>query len=191
VNQLSDEELIARCAAGERGAMDVLVERYHAKLLDFALRQVHNRETAADIAQVTLVRVYERAVSFQARASFRTWMYAIALNYVRDSFRKRNVRRESLCSELEDWPDAPVPAAEPSPEDLAVEAAQGSALWRTVDKLPERQRTAVLLRFRQQLKYDEIAEIMGAPPGTARSWIHHALKALRRSIAPPDCEGQT
>jgi len=189
VSEISDEELIARCAAGERGAMDELVDRYHAKLLDFALRQVHNRETAADIAQLTLVRVCERAASFEARSSFKTWMYAIAVNYVRDSFRKRSARRESLFSELEDLTDAAASSEEPSPEDLAVEAAQGSVMWRAVDRLPERQRMAVLLRFREQLSYNEIAEVMGAPAGTARSWVYHALKALRRSIGLPDCEG--
>ena len=182
MSQLTDEELITQCARGDRGAMDVLVGRYHAKLLDFAVRHVHNREAAADVAQATLVRIYERAGSFQAIASFRAWMYAVALNCVRDAYRKRRAKRESLSSEIEDSSDWTEPASEESPEDLAVEAADSAGLWDAVDELPERQRTAVLLRFRQQLSYDEIAAVTGAPVGTTRSWIHHALKRLRKSL---------
>ncbi len=182
MSQLTDEELIARCARGDRGAMDVLVSRYHAKLLDFAVRHTQDRETAADVAQATLVRVYERADSFQAIASFRAWMYAIALNCVRDAYRKRQAKRESLSSEIEDSGDWAELVGGDSPEDLAVEAADSAVLWDAVDTLPERQKTAVLLRFRQQLSYDEIAAVTGAPVGTMRSLVHHALKRLRKTL---------
>ncbi|NIQ77302.1 MAG: hypothetical protein GTN93_04205 [Anaerolineae bacterium] len=73
VNHLSDEELMARCASGDRRAMDILVSRYHGKLLDFAFRHLGNRDSAADIAQTAFVRVFQSAATYRVNASFKTW----------------------------------------------------------------------------------------------------------------------
>ena len=188
MKHLPDEELIARCARGDSRAMDELVCRYHGKLLDFALRQLGARETAADIAQAAFVRAFQSAASFRAEATFKTWLYAIALNLIREEVRKRRRRGETLLSELDD--QAPTETArESSPEDAALERITSSAIWESVDDLPESQKTVVILRFRMGLTYEEIAEVVGAPVGTVRSWAHHALKALRKTLEPTNCEG--
>jgi RNA polymerase sigma-70 factor (ECF subfamily) len=191
VSDLSDEELIARCAGGDRSAMDVLVSRYHGKLLDFALRHLGDRETSADIAQTTLVRAFQSAGTYRTKATFKTWLYTIAFNLVREEFRTRSRRKESLLSDLEDRGElAPQePADDRSPEDLAIGRIASQALWRAVDELPEQHRSAVILRFRVGLNYREISVVMGAPSGTVKSWVHYALKALRKSLEPTKCEG--
>lgn len=84
--------------------MDVLVSRYHGRLLDFAPRHLRDRDCAADIAQNALVKVFEGAAWYRGQASFRTWLYTIALNLVRDEFRGRRVGRESLTCEIGDIP---------------------------------------------------------------------------------------
>lgn len=185
MNRLTDEDLIARCARGDRDAMDVLVSRHHAKLLDFLYRHTGDRERAADVAQRTLVKVFEAAGSYGMRSSFRTWMYAVALNLARDEYRRTVRRRESLESEL--------------PDDVGLEAAgvlsgrvdreASIDLWSAVECLREEHRIAVLLKFRQELTYEEIAEVMDVPSGTVKSWIHHALKSLRETLGAVKCEG--
>lgn len=181
VNSITDEELIARCARGDRHAMDVLVSRYHARLLDFALRHLRDRDASADVAQAALLRAFECAQSYHARASFRTWLYTIALNMVRDEFRKRKTRRESLVSDLEEGTELPEGQAA-SAEDFAFRRAEFVALWEAVGRLPESHRTAVVLKFRQGLTYEEIAVVMGAPAGTVKSWVHYAMKSLRETL---------
>lgn len=188
MNQLSDEELITLCASGDRCGMDELVSRYHGKLLELALRHLADREASADIAQVTLLRVFQHAKSFRQKSSFRTWLYAIALNLIRDYMRKSKRRSESLLSEIAD-DDQPQPELVPndeSAEDAALQKIESSMIWRCVTNLPPQHRSAVILKFRMGLTYDEISEIMGAPSGTVKSWIHYALKKLKISL---ECEG--
>jgi RNA polymerase sigma-70 factor (ECF subfamily) len=167
--------------------MDVLVCRYHGKLLDFALRHLNDRDAAADIAQSTLVRVFQNARCFRATASFRTWLYTIALNQIRDEIRRRGRKIEAMSTSLEECgqvaehiPDQSESGR--SAEEQVLELMQSEAVWRAVGRLSDRQRSAVILRFRHDLTYDEIAEVMAVPGGTARSLVHHALKALRRFL---------
>lgn len=195
LHRLSDEELIARCASGERDAMDVLVSRYHGKLLDFALRHLRDREASADVAQVTLVRAFRCAGAFRRQSSFRTWLYAIALNTIRDIARKTKRKPESLLSELPNSDNEPEwtalvgsgreGVACDSAEDTVMEQIDSVALWQAVDQLSEQHRTTVILRYRAELTYAEIAEVLKVPVGTARSCMHYALKALKRFL---DCE---
>ena len=187
MNHLSDEELMARCARGDRRAMDVLVSRYHGKLLDFALRHLRDREASADVAQTTLIRVFESAGGYRLKASFKTWLYTIALNLIRDEFRRRRVRKESLASESETVEDilevtADRASSGSSVEDAVLDRAMASELWQAVDGLGENHRSAVILKFRGGLTYEEISMVMEAPSGTVKSWIHYALKDLRKSL---------
>lgn len=190
---LSDEELMVKCAHGDRCAMDVLVSRYHGKLLDFAFRHLQDRETAADIAQTTLVRAFEGAGGYRLKASFRTWLYTIAMNLVRDEFRRRRTRKESLSSDSEAVEALLEGTAEAldsgsSPEDAALNQAMSSELWQAVDRLGTKAKSALILKFRDGLTYEEIAEVMRAPVGTVKSWVHYALKDLRKSLTPVECE---
>jgi RNA polymerase sigma-70 factor (ECF subfamily) len=186
VNHPMDEELIARCARGDRQAMDMLVCRYHGKVLDFAFRHLRDREASADIAQLTLIRVFESAGSYRLRASFKSWLYTIALNLVRDECRRRSSRKESTASELEAVEDLMSVEVE-SAEDAALDRMAADDLWESLDRIPENWRSAIILKYRQGLTYEEIAVVMGVPSGTAKSWIHFALKALRQQLQPVEC----
>lgn len=168
--------------------MDLLVGRYHGKLLEFCLRQLVDRETSADIAQTALVRAFRSAAGFRGRSSFRTWLYTIALNQVREELRKRRRRGESLLSEMTDetYEEPEWVSEEASPEDAALRSAESKELWRAVGELSYEHRSALILKFRAGLTYDEIAEVMGAPSGTVKSWVHYALKSLRKVLRAED-----
>lgn len=187
--RLSDEQLIAMCAHGRRDAMDVLVSRHHSRLLDFVCRQVRNRELAGDIVQSAFIRVFEGAASYRIKASFKTWMYTITLNLIKDEYRKRSVRPEALLNDTSDIENTRVVDEEAvSPEDSAINSVRNTRMWQAIDGLPESQKTAIILRFRQGMTYDEIADVMHAPCGTVKSWVHHGLRALRQSLGSVVCE---
>ncbi|MCX6346282.1 MAG: RNA polymerase sigma factor [Armatimonadetes bacterium] len=185
MNLLSDEELIARCKNGDRRAIDVLVVRYHGNLLDFALRQLSDRDAAADIAQAALIRAFESVASYNpVRATFRTWLYTIAMNLIREDFRKRLRRNEASLDIVMEIADEGV-----SIEDEVADHIESEELWSNVCRLREEHRSALLLRFRQGLSYDEIADVMGAPSGTVKSWVHYALRSLKKLLEPTNCGG--
>ena len=187
MKSLPDEELMALSACGSRQAMDEIASRYHGKLLDFACRRLGDREASADIAQCALVRAFESAGSFRLQSSFRTWLYAIALNLIRDEWRRRKQRRESLSSEIEGVDDF-IEAQAPSPERLALDGIAADELWQQVGGLSEDWGMAVTLKFHHGLTYEEVAEVMGAPSGTVKSWVHYALKELRKRLGAVECE---
>ena len=177
------------CAHGRRDAMDLLVARYHSRLLDFVFRQVHDRELADDIVQSTFIKIFEGAAGYRMKASFKTWMYTIVLNLIRDEHRRRSARPRTVPQDAIDADGMRTAAAELlSPETSAIESIRDDVMWNAVDGLPEDQRTAIILRFRQGLTYEEIADVMHAPCGTVKSWVHHALKALRQSLKSVVCE---
>lgn len=191
VINLADEELMSLCACGNRRAMDVLVSRYHGKLLDFAYRHLGDRDKSADIAQSAFIRVFEAASTFQSKSSFKTWLYTITMNLIRDDFRRRSVRKESLISEMEAFePMMETRSQSNGIESSIIDRMSSSEMWTAVERLPEAQRSAVMLRFRHDLTYDEIAQVMGAPSGTVKSWIHFALRKLRTELQPLKSEGQ-
>ena len=186
MNDLSDEVIIARCGRGDRRAMDVLVDRYHAKLLDFACRRGLDRDTSADIAQTTLVKVFESAHMYTQKATFKTWLYTIAMNQIRDELRKRRTRGERPLPDLDAEQASADPGEHPSPEAALLCSAVSDTVWDAVAGLSDNHRSAIILRFRQGLKCEEIAQVMKVPPGTVRSWIHYALKKLRAALQETD-----
>lgn len=189
MNRLSDEQLISLCAQGRRDAMDMLVSRHHSRLLDFVFRHIHDRDSSADIVQSTFVKVFQNARSYRSKASLKTWMYTIALNLVKDEYRRGAARPKEVSADaVEADGIESEDLAAVSPETSAINTLMGDALWEAVDDLPENPRTAVILKFRQGLTYEEIADVMHAPSGTVKSWVHHSLRALRRSFEPSVCE---
>jgi RNA polymerase sigma-70 factor (ECF subfamily) len=169
--------------------MDELVSRYHAKLLDFIYRHLGDRDTAADITQATFIRVFKSANCYESRASFKTWLYTIALNQMRDELRKKKVRKESSVEDVtERQLHSMAHIDEITPEEFALNQVFRSSIWSAVNRLPDNYRTAILLKFRQQLTYVEIAEVMNTPVGTVKSWIHYGLKSLKSCLEPQDCE---
>lgn len=178
---------MVRCANGDARAMDILVERHHAKLLDFVYRHISDREAAADIAQTAMIRAFRSADRYAPTAKFTTWLYTIALNLVRDEIRKRRISRESLMPDEENG--SPLPSDERSPEDAALVKVFGDQVWAAVDSLRENERTSIILKFRQGMTYEEIAEVMETPSGTVKSWIHAGLRKLREQLNPVYCEG--
>lgn len=173
--------------------MDALVARYHGKLLDFAFRHLRDREVAADLAQAALVRAFQNIGRYRANSSFRTWLYTITLNIIRDECRRRRVRSETLFSEMGsgepgEGQEMEIRDTDDGPESIALDGIVSARLWKAVDRLPENQRSAVILKFRQGLTYEEAAESMGVPIGTVKSWVHHAMKTLRRSLIALECE---
>jgi len=164
--------------------MDEIVSRYHGKLLDFAFRRLADREASADVAQSALLRAFESARGYRLESSFRTWLYTIAVNLIRDEWRRQKSRREAFSSDIE---DDLLPDHSPSPEKSAVDGLAADELWRTVGGLTENHNMAVTLKFRHGFTYEEIAEVMGAPTGTVKSWVHYALKELRQRLHA-ECE---
>ncbi len=181
---LPDEELVALCQNGEGRYFEVLVRRYMEKAFRIALDFTHNTEEAKDLSQDAFLRAFSRIKQFDGRSSFYTWFYRLVVNLCLDHTRRKGrVVWERLEREADNSSDS-VELADntsmPDEEAIAGEAKRRADL--TLKAMPNKHRTAFLLRNHQGLSISDIAKVMKTTEGTVRVYLHRAVAALRQSL---------
>jgi len=175
---------------GDEAAFEMLYRKYEKPVLDFIYRMVLGADEAENLCQETFFRVVRARKNYQVMATFKTWIFQIAMNLCRDRQRRSKHRSHlSLSAPLRAQNDREAGLedvlADPSP-DLArrVETAElGAQVQRAVAALPENEHLVVVLKEYQGLAFSEIAEIMNCPVGTLRSLNHRAHEKLRKTLA--------
>jgi RNA polymerase sigma-70 factor (ECF subfamily) len=181
---LRDEEIVALCQQGQGEVFEILVRRYMEKAFRIAFDFTHNTEEAKDLSQDAFLRAFTRIKQFDGRSSFYTWFYRLVVNICLDyTRRKGRVIWERLEKEGESGTE-PVElvdtSALPDEEAIAGEAKRKADL--TLEAMPNKQRTAFLLRNHQGLSIPDVARVMKTTEGTVRVYLHRAVAALRQSL---------
>jgi RNA polymerase sigma-70 factor (ECF subfamily) len=154
-----------------------MVDRYKGRLLNVIGRMLSSREEAEDVVQETFVRVYQHRQSFNFKHCFSTWIYTIALNLARNELRKRKKFKFYDITDMQgNEAEFAVEMDLPSRIPQFLEAA--------IKGLPEKYRTAFMLRDIQELPYDEVAKILSVPLGTVKSRVNRARMILRDKLRP-------
>ena len=184
VNALSDEQLVARCQAGDTEAFGRLAERWETALFQFVRRTVGNPDEAKDLCQDALTKAYQNIGRLRDGSKFKAWLYHIAQNLYRDRFRTLKGRADlrSLDDVGADELSAGGLRQETAPDVAATRANLADLLGSALDVLPIDQRTAIVLREYHGFNSEEIGEITGVPATTVRTRIFYGLKSLRRSF---------
>ncbi len=177
----SDAQLVLRSSAGDRRAFDLLAGRCGQPLFHFLVTFVGDREEARDVCQEALLKAFANIARLRAPERFRPWLHQIAVNLCRDRGRGRRVALVALDGDDESMARE-LPAAAPSPLDLAQRAELRQRLATLLARLPAEQRSAILLAELHGFTSVEIAAITGVPAATVRSRVFHGLKALRRML---------
>jgi len=167
---MTDDQLAARAAAGERRAFGILLERHYDRIYKLAWRWSGSRDRAEDIAQDVCVKLAQTIGTFRGEAAFTTWLYRLAYTTAIDSLRRTQRILPLEASQLMALVEV---ADAATPEDDAM----GADLWRAVRTLPGQQRDAVLLVYGEDLSHAEAARVMGCTEKTV-SW--HLFEARRR-----------
>lgn len=184
-----DLELMRRFQAGDVDAFTELYEAHLRGLLNFFFRLCWDRSLAEDFAQEVLLRIYKSASKWEPNAKFTTYLYRIARNYWIDhcrllSTQKENVSLDAKFGSSEDsgslidrLPDD----IRPPEHDLDRRELYG-AIMKALEQLPDEQRMVFVLSEIEELKYNEIAEIMEIPLGTVKSRMHTAVGKLQELL---------
>jgi RNA polymerase sigma-70 factor (ECF subfamily) len=162
--------LILRCQNGDEAALGELIARYSPRLRWYFRKMAGPTASADDLLQETWFDVFRKINGLQKPDAFPAWLYRIA----RDKT-YRALRRRPAMSDLE-LPEQ-VPAGE-----ISFTADQAEAVRDALDKLPPEQREVLVLRFIEDMDYEQIAQVIGRPVGTVRSRIHYAKLALRAKL---------
>ena len=171
---LSDEELMLAVGKGDLVAFEELVVRHQASAWHLAYRFLRDRARAEDIAQEAFLRVLESAGRWRPTARFRTYLYQVIARLCRDVAQKKTP--ESSGS-LDDTADE-----QPSPDALLVAEEQHRGVAEAIADLPPNQRMAVVLRYYQDLGYEEIAAALETTVKGAERLLARARASLRVSL---------
>ncbi|HEY6386608.1 MAG TPA: sigma-70 family RNA polymerase sigma factor [Candidatus Acidoferrum sp.] len=188
----SDVQLMLDVKAGDEQSFELLLQRYRTPLVNFLYRMVRAREEAEDLAQEVFLRVYRARKDYVPSAKFTTWLFRIATNLALNSVRdNRHQRMEvsldaPVTIDAEDGDEKPLDIAEKHPniEQYLVEEARKKMIRHAIDKLPEKQRAAVLLHKYQELDYGDIAKILECSESALKSLLFRAYETLRVELAP-------
>lgn len=184
-------ELVNGLADDLDGNFERLVRVFQDRLYAFAHRLCGNREDAEEVAQDAFVRAYRALRTYPAERiralALQAWLYRITLNVARNRVRGKRVRHVSIDGAGADGETArrafDVPDDPQSRPDSRLEESQRRAdIASLVATLPERYRSAIILRYVEGLSLEEVADVLKQPLGTAKSNVHRAVNLLRRAI---------
>ena len=188
----TDVQLMLDVKAGDEQSFALLLHRYRTPLVNFLYRMVRNREQAEDLAQEVFIRVYRARAEYVPSAKFTTWLFRIATNLALNSIRDTRHQRMEVSLDApvtvdsEEGDERPLDVAEKNPniEEHLVQEAQREMIRHAIDKLPEKQRAAVLLHKYQDLDYGEISKILSCSESALKSLLFRAYETLRVELAP-------
>jgi RNA polymerase sigma-70 factor (ECF subfamily) len=170
-----DDRLVERARAGDEEAFEDLVRRYEKPIYYLALRFVKEEQAAADLAQTAFLKAYEGLRGFRGQASFKTWLYRIAMNLCKNYLRDQGKKKVESLGEMD-------PPSTANPLRELIEHESQALLARAWARLPEKQRMTVVLKVQEGMKYREIAAVMGSSVGTIKANFHHACTRLKAML---------
>ena len=171
----SDAALVEAFWAGDEDAATDLVARHAAPLARFLASSGAALDEVEDLVQEALFRAFRRLDTWRAEASFRSWLFTIGGNLLKDEYRKRRKRRMVPIQDR-DLPHHDDPSADLVAKETEIRLQKG------LGHLPRLQREVFLLRVQGGIDYDEIAATLGTTPGAARVHFHHAVKRLKELV---------
>ncbi len=169
---MDDRELAAKCLSGDQLAIRAFVEHFQGLVLAICLRRLRSREDAEDVAQQALVRAVRHLGHWDTKRPLAPWVLTIAVNRCRTHLATKKLQTRSFDPVI----DPPATGRRSGAIDLAEE------LQLALGKVREEYRTCFLLFHEQELSITEVAEIMKAPEGTVKTWLHRARRELAAAL---------
>lgn len=157
------------------------MRKYNKRIYNFIIRMVRSDELASDLTQDFFIKIYTVLSKYNFEYKFSTWAYRICYNLVIDHIRKNQLQVDSLDDSMVSQRDMLVSenyVKEDGFKSLSDRETR-TYVWQTVDTIPLKYRELILLRYIQDLKYEEIADITGLPVGTVKNRIFKAKEILK------------
>ncbi|MFZ6015438.1 MAG: RNA polymerase sigma factor [Patescibacteria group bacterium] len=177
----TDEEL-AQTVLSDAQALVVLIRRYESRLLSYIKRISHfSNEDAEDILQESFMDAYKHIANFDPSLKFSSWIYRIVHNRTISVYRKQKKKMGDASLDDEDEGFGRLLQSGDDSARLADASLTADAVKRIMNELPERDRTVLILAYMEEKTYDEISDILRAPPGTVATWIRRAKQKFQKA----------
>jgi len=181
-----ERDLVYQAQEGNQWAFEKLIYKYDRKVLALTFQLVGDTEDAKDVYQEAFMRAYHNIKKFRFESDFYTWLYRIVVNCA-ISYRKKRTRQrhrslEQISEREEGWHWMPADSGA-SPETLVLNAELREQIQSTMNTLPLMQRVVFILRFFQDFKIKEIAQIIGCSEGTVKNYIFRSTQKMRKHLS--------
>ena len=177
---MTDKELVRRCQA-DSGAFEELVRRYRRRIFSYVRSAIGSPQDAEEVTQDVFVKVYRAAHRFNAKYSFKTWLYTIVSNTCKNKLRSRARHQAGLSLDDE---DRPVVTASPAASPLEVyrHNIEIQEVRDAIDSLPARYKQVLHLRYVEGLRYKEIGKALGLSLGNVEARIFRGKEKVRQKL---------
>ncbi|MGH9937048.1 MAG: RNA polymerase sigma factor [Blastocatellia bacterium] len=190
--QVSERRLIEACQGGDREAFRELFDAHKDRVWTIALRFTGDENAARDVTQQVFLKLFTSIAKFRHESNFKTWLYRLVANECMDEFRKRRGLipldffrpafgddRDEDCGEVEikDW------RQEPLQEERLAQLEISEAVLAALMQLKPKLRMAIVLKYFEDLSYEQMAEALGCSMGTVASRLNRGHKALAQKLA--------
>ena len=184
MDYLPDNLLVRNTLKGDAESFRLLVDRYRNPLFRLAYRLTKSRDEAEDLAQESFVRAYENLVKFDQERNFFTWLYTICMNLTINKLKAKNYRYHHA-----DWEGQEEIIAAPIQGELSRELNEGEqridgkdkkkVLDQILQKIPDEYRAVIILRYQEELSYQEISEVLNISINLAKVRVHRGIEKLK------------
>ena len=178
MDQKIEAEIVVRVLKGDRQVYALLVEEYKSPIYNLAYRMTGNAEDTDDLTQETFIRAYQKLQQFDQDKKFFTWLYTIGINLIRNHLKKK-VRDITNPAAVRLFPELQTQGHERR-EEVILSEDRMIRLEKTMQKLPVDLREAIILKFHQDLTFEEVAAVTGVSLSAVKMRIYRGLDQLKR-----------
>jgi RNA polymerase sigma-70 factor (ECF subfamily) len=175
----NDLELVELFQKGNETSFNELVRRYQEKVYWIARRFVNDHDHADDIVQEVFVKVYSALKLFRGESGFYTWLYRVTVNIALNVLRKQRIRDFIRIDEFFETADD----VNDQPDAIFEKDEQQKLIEEAISKLPEKQKAVFILRYHEELSYEEIALILKTSVGGLKANYFHAAKKIGEYVS--------
>jgi len=169
-----DQDWVLQVINGNREAYAHLITKYKDRIYNVLYRMVHSREEAKDLTQECFIKAFQKLASYDLKRTFYPWLCRIAINHCIDI--RKNQKLETVDFHNVDLLSL---SNEQTPESIYIQKEFALEMREMLDELPEAYRLVLILRYNNDLSYQEISDILGIPVSTIQVKLHRAKQRLR------------
>lgn len=173
----TDIELVNEFKNGNTSAFDEIVRRYQKKVYSLARKILTNHDDADDVAQEVFIKLFHSLYEFKGESSLFTWIYRITINECNSLLRKKKIREIIPIDEVVNFL-----RQNETPEQELIDKEEKKLIEKAIENLPPKQRAVFVMRFFENLEYEEISNILKKPVGTLKANYFHAVKKIQKFI---------
>jgi len=182
-----DRILVSAAKSGDQKAFEDLMKKYRKSVYYMLLKMVYNPDDAEDLTQEAFAKAFTSLHKFDSKFAFSTWLFRIATNNCIDFIRKKKLLTYSIDQPVDEDSDRPffidIRDKNYNPNEEMIHSQRSQIIHEAVEKLPQRYKILVQMRYFDEKAYEELAEELNLPLGTVKAQLHRARELLNELLA--------